>query len=186
MRRPHPLMIVTSMGRYGFLLLVPLVRGFWTSLSGGFYLWLQSVWIDLSVLLFMVILAVARWLRAGYNWDCNGLHVHIGLFWQRDLFFPVAHLSSLSLWRDASLLPFQAVRLRLNTRSQEDKPDCQLFLWEKDVQTLVADFPELQTSLAEYQPKNLRLVLFSALLSNSFAGVVFAWVFIKESGRMLG
>ena len=72
----HPVFILHSMGRYLYLLLIPLVRGFLSSLQGGITAWLSGAWFDILVVLFIVAIGVLVWHSVIYSYDASGVPIH--------------------------------------------------------------------------------------------------------------
>ena len=76
-RRPHFISILSNIGRFLILLVIPLIRGLRVSLRGGFQFWLASAWMDIAVVVLIAAMGFAEWFCMGYCIDGGCL-----LFWQ--------------------------------------------------------------------------------------------------------
>ena len=187
----HPVFILHSMGRYLYLLLIPLVRGFLSSLQGGITAWLSGAWFDILVVLFIVAIGVLVWRSVMYSYDASGVTIHSGLFIRRQTFLPASRLSTLSVTRPYWLKPVGAVVLRADTLAGGKRTaDLSLILRRADAQQMFSllrqDAPSSTFTIREYVPRQLYVTALSAILSNSFAGVVFMATLISTSGQILG
>ncbi|MBC8570661.1 PH domain-containing protein [Zongyangia hominis] len=191
LHRCHPIFIVNSMARYLYLLLIPLARGFLSSLRGGFTAWLSGAWMDIIIVLLIVSIGVLIWWNLVFWFDKTGLTVKTGVFLRQRIFLPASRLSTLSVTRQYWLKPIGAVVLRVDTLAGGKRnADLTLILRRTDAQqifgTLRQDRQAEGFTIREYVPRQLYVTALSAILSNSFAGVVFVATFISSLGQILG
>ena len=89
------------------------------------------------------------------------------------------------------LIPFHAVKLKCDTDSGNPKKyDFTITISKDRAADILKRREQLNTSKnfvkRSYRPKNIYVFVLSALLSNSFAGVIFAAAFISNTGKLLG
>ena len=83
MKRMHPINILENVSGYFWLLLFPLIRGFF-SFRGGIWAWLGGVWFDLLILAAIFGLAFLRWWLAGYELTQDGVRIVNGILVRKD------------------------------------------------------------------------------------------------------
>lgn len=188
----HPISLVQMIWRFLFLLIFPAARGFLTALSGGNIAeWLGGAWKDILIILAILSLAFVQWWCLRYRWEPAGLFIRRGLLFRRRLFIPTAKVITMSLTYPFYLKPVGGVRLRVDTWAGTGKStDISLILPKKAAQNIFASRTEALAakdfSLREYHPKGLYITCLSAILSSSFAGVLFFATFISQTGSLLG
>lgn len=190
-RRAHPIMVVEHLWRFVYLLLIPLARGVFAGLQNGLSGWLAGAWLDILVLLAILSLALSRWYFLTYEHRTDGIYLCSGLFWRSKSYIPQRQIDTLAITYPFYLKPFRAVRLRADTKAGGfERADVKLTLALRDAEAL---FEERETRFTgacyitrEYRPRGTHIAALSAILSNSFAGVIFFSTFISQTGSLLG
>lgn len=192
-RHTHPITLLQMIWRFLFLLIIPAARGFLTALSGGnIAAWLGGAWLDILIIFFIFLMAFLEWWNLCYRWDNVGLTIRKGVFFRRRIFIPAGKIITLSLTRSFFLKPFRAVRLRADTWAGDSKStDISLTLPRDTAESILTgrkDFLHQGDvfSPREYHPRGLYITCLSAILSSSFAGVLFIATFISQTGSLLG
>ena len=191
LRHAHPVMILEYLWRFMYLLIIPLVRGVGLALSSGLSGWLRGVWIDLLVLAVIITLAVAKWWCLTFCGSPCGVTVCGGLFWRSKIYISQAKIDTLAVTCPYYLKPLRAVRLRADTKAGRfNKADIKITLFKADAEEIFAGreifYKVNENKVAEYKPHGAYIVALAAILSNSFAGVLFFATFISQSGTLLG
>ncbi len=183
----HPIMIFFYFGKYFYLLLIPLARGFWGAVQNDFYGWLSSVWIDILVLLVMAFLAFLNYYNKRFAMEERGLFVQMGVFSRKEMFIPFARITTITVIEDFYLRPIGVSHFRIDTMAQDrSRFDFDILVSTKKAEPLFSVCPPKPCLIKECRPRGVYIAVLSALLSNSFAGIVFLAVFINQAGRILG
>ena len=165
---PHPVNIFENMAQFLFLLIIPLVRGLLTS-TDGFGTWIEGAWMDIAVLLLIFTLSAVKWMMTTYEICQTGLQVQMGILIRKSFFLPQQKLASIVIEA-----PFKC-----DTDSGNPKKyDFTITISKDRAADILKRREQLNTSKnfvkRSYRPKNIYVFVLSALLSNSFAGVIFA------------
>ena len=193
-RRPHFISILSNIGRFLILLVIPLIRGLLVSLRGGFQFWLASAWMDIAVVVLIAAMGFAEWFCMGYCIDSGCL-----LFWQGILFrrvrrIPLDKISWASIVRPWYLRPLRAVEFRADTPGgSQNESDFTMLLYKSDAEYIFTVLDRLLPSLKappfaprEYRPRGFYVIILSALTSNSLAGILLASAAISRIGDLMG
>lgn len=188
----HPISLVQMIWRFLFLLIFPAARGFLIALSGGNIAeWLDGAWKDILIIFAILLLTFAQWWCLWYRWDPAGLFIRKGVLFRRQMFIPSAKIITMSVTYPFYLKPVRGVRLRVDTWAGTGKStDISLILSKKAARDIFksreAELEDENFSLREYHPKGLYITCLSAILSSSFAGMLFFATFISQTGSLLG
>lgn len=175
-----------------FLLIFPAARGFLTALSGGNVAeWLDGAWKDILIIAAILLLAFLQWWCLRYRWESVGLSIRRGVLFRQRMFIPAAKIITMSLTRPFYLKPVGGVRLRVDTwAGAGNSTDISLILPKKAAESIFSKrenaLSDLDFAPREYHPKGLYVTCLAAILSSSFAGVLFFATFISQTGSLLG
>lgn len=187
--RTHPITIIYNLKRFLIVLLVPLFRGFFSALGGGFQAWLAGAWMDILVVSLMFALSGAQWFFCSYRCSKDGLLVVSGLVIRSRLFLPREKLATICAASLFFLRPFGAVRLRADTLAGgNSRSDLSLFVSKAQAQRLLQWLEGKSDERFErrYRPRSYYIVALAAFSSSSFAGILFVSTLISQSGQLLG
>ena len=191
-QRTHFISLFQMIWRFLFLLIFPAARGFLTALTGGnISEWLDGAWKDILIIAAILFLAFAQWWNLRYRWDSSGLSLRRGVLFQRRLFIPAQQIITMSLTRPFYLKPVGGVVLRVDTwAGAGSTTDIALTLPRRAALAILANrqrhLQQADFSPREYHPKGLYIACLAAILSSSFAGVIFFATFISQTGSLLG
>ena len=189
--RAHPVTILRYLWKFLFLLIVPVIRGFLSALTGGFIAWLNGAWMDVLIVALIVALAVLKWRCFKYFMDIDTLYYTSGIFFQQETAIPIHRISALTVLRPFWLRPFGVARVRVDTLARAPgKADLELYLSAGEAEQLMtlrrAPAVEREDAAAEYRPGLRGIIFLSLFTSNSFLGIVFISTFISQAGKLLG
>lgn len=187
--RAHPFTIVFNLGRVFYLIIIPVVRGLFSALQGGFYRWVRGAWLDILVLLLMLGIAVIAWLSVSFRYDGEEIEIRTGLWFCRKVFIPWKNVTAIVMVESFYLRPVHALRFRADTPGGSFKDaDFSIFLSEKQAGAILVTRKDLASDYfgSIYHPTTLSIVALSLLTSNSFGGILFISTFISQSGKLLG
>lgn len=190
MRRAHPIAIFAFLYRFIFLLILPLLRGFLTALSGNIFDWAKGAWFDIIVVILIIALAILKWWTFSYIMDTDGIAYKSGIFMRQSTFIPAHRISMLATLKPFWLRPFGICKLRLDTIAKHPrKADLVFYLRYRDAQRLMLMHmpPGIQSSQAKiYRPPMYSVVFLSLFTSNTFIGVMFISTFVSQAGKIIG
>ena len=190
--RTHLVTLLQMIWRFLFLLIFPAARGFLTALSGGNVAeWLDGAWKDILIIAAILLLAFLQWWCLRYRWESVGLSIRRGVLFRQRMFIPAAKIITMSLTRPFYLKPVGGVRLRVDTwAGAGNSTDISLILPKKAAESIFSKRENALSDLdfvpREYHPKGLYVTCLAAILSSSFAGVLFFATFISQTGSLLG
>lgn len=191
-KRMHPIYILEGVYKLIPLLVFPLLRGFAAALKGGMYLWLSGTWMDISAVLVIALLAILRWRMTEYACDGAGISVRGGLFKRNNKVIPLSEICSISCESPWFYRPFSATRIRFDTLGGTNRrADISLTIDTDTAHNIMASVqkslnPDGGGIVRRYSPRLLYIMIISAFLSNSFAGVAFASTFVTKLGSVAG
>ncbi|MCL2579963.1 MAG: PH domain-containing protein [Oscillospiraceae bacterium] len=186
--RAHPVTVVRNLWRVMFLIVIPVLRGFFLALGGNLVDWASGAWLDILILAVMVGIAVWRWRRVLLWWDKHRMYIRTGVLIETLIILPWEKVVTVSAVEPLYLRPFGAVRLRVDAMGGSARgPDFALYLSHKNARALI----ERQSGGpaeddASFTPTGRSILAFSLLGSNSFGGILFAATLISQSGRLIG
>jgi len=152
----HPIMIVSYVGKYVYLLLIPLARGFWGALQNDFYGWLASAWIDVLVLLFMTLLAFLNYYHKRFCVNESGLFAQWGVFRRCVEIIHIEKFTALTAIENFYLRPLHAAHLHIDTMAQDNaKYDFDILVTAKQAGELFALCPPQPGLIKECRPKGV-------------------------------
>lgn len=188
--RAHPVLIVETIYRQLYLLLIPLVRGLLSIYSAAsFYAWLQGAWVDILVLLFILTASFLNWLCQSYTADESGMTVRKGVIVRRVTTIPAASLSTLMCYEPFYLRPLKAVRVYADTDAGTfRRADCQITIGRREAEALIgSQHPQRSDApVKTYRPKWYDIAFLSVFVSSTFTGVVFLVTFFSKAGELFG
>jgi uncharacterized membrane protein YdbT with pleckstrin-like domain len=189
-RHSHPFLILHNLKGFLYMLIIPLVRGFITAFGGGLRAWLDSAWVDLLVLAFILLGSTLQWYFCVYRFDREGLHACQGLIIRRTYYIPMQKIATLCAIRSFYLRPFGAVHLRADTLAGSQKRnDFSLFVSRAEAERILDLYRRSLPSSGltrQYRPKSLYVAALAAFSSSSFAGVLFLSTLVSQTGKLLG
>lgn len=190
MQHEHKIIILRQSAKSIWLLIFPLLRSFNIILSDKewFYHWLKGAWFD--------ILFVAAIVFFGYiKWECSKIWLNDddlvreeGIFCKVKTKMAYVNISSVTAERLFYLTPFNAVKLRIDTRSGfMTSADISLVVSEKTYSDLIKKIPgssvseKVETAM---KPTALSIILFSIFFSSGLSGTVYIAAFFFQGGKI--
>ncbi len=187
--RAHPFTILNNLWRVFYLVIIPVVRGFFYALQGDFTKWVKGAWIDILILFIMIGVAVWSWLRVRYRFDEYAMHMTSGLLVRRTSHIPWSKVITLSVYNGFFLKPFHTVHLRVDTLGGSFKnADFAIYLSPRRAEELMCSVRKASCLKkgCVYAPNSFSIFALALLNSNSLAGVVFIATFFTQTGKLLG
>ncbi len=129
--RAHPATVFSYLRRVFFLVLLPLLRGIASALSGSDPAFLFRGLLSLSILLLLVFSSSLLWRRLRLCVTQESLILTGGL-WRQNVTVPLDKAYTVSFLTHFSLLPFKAVRFRVDIPGGRRKGDLSVLLWRHD------------------------------------------------------
>lgn len=188
--RSHPINILENTSKYLILLLFPLVRALFAS-QDGFTAWLSGAWFDLLIIGVILGLGIYQWYSFTFRIDNNGIYIEKGIFLKQNRNLPFCNMTAISIEHPWYFLPFRAVRVRADTDGGSPKRSdfaitVKSSLSDELLWTSKIPFVSEPDLIKTYVPRNLYIVFFSFLTSNSITGVFYLYATISQAGKILG
>jgi len=191
LRRTHPFSIFLYLYRFLFLLMIPLLRSFFSALNGGLAQWFAGAWIDVLLVLFLFLISTLKWMNFKYNMDSNEFHLTYGILIRHKLRIPMHRISTLSALSSVWLRPLRITKIRIDTAARGiKKADFSFYVRQSEAYRILELRSEpLQNQNGvpnEYRPGIWSIVLLSLFTSNTFPGIVMVSTFVSQAGKLLG
>lgn len=191
MYRTHPLSILIFLYRFLFLLILPLLRGFFTALSGNLQEWFSGVWIDVLLVIALVTISTLKWFFFKYYMDKSRIVLTYGIIIRQKIDLPMRTVSTLSTFSSFWLRPFFITKVRVDTAARgRRKADFSFYVRKSEAKKLLHcryESKQLQNgSACRYRPGTWNLVLLSLFTSNTLPGILLVSTFVSQSGKLLG
>jgi len=187
----HPITIAKNLSRLLYFLIIPLARGLFVAVSSGsIYRWLQGAYFDIGILLIAVTIAVARWYEQRYHIGENGIYITQGIVRKKSQFIGNSQLATIITRASIFLRPILAVHLIGDTNAGKvGSSDFNIYISKKEADKLFDHRIEHYSSgdylKKTYRPRSLYITAFSALLSNSLAGVIIAATLFSQASNLV-
>ena len=191
----HPVAILRSVGRYFWVLLIPIIRGIHAALRGGSLIsWFLAIWTDFVIIGLLIVYAALRWSVRRYRMTDDGIEIREGLFFQSRSFYPYRRFATLAVERPLRYDIVGAAIVRGDTLAGgRQNFDWTLVLRKDEAAELIRRrtlalgvSPDKPDGKNAYRPGYLRLAALAFLLSNTMAAVLFFATFISQLGDVLG
>ncbi len=189
-RRQHPLQMLPFIGKYVFLLSLPLLRGLLAIRDpAGFEAWVRGSWFDILIVLLILVFAFFSWRSSSILIKNDMLILRNGWLFHRRSVLPLSTITTLSVEAPFYLRPFGARRVFIDTAGGIwHNTDFSLLLYKKDADTLLTlRLPDTSAPQRRQYKARWRYLLFLSLcVSNSLTGILLFAAFFNQSGRILG
>ncbi len=183
--KAHPLMILSYLKPYIFVLLIPAAQGLISYLMhGGLTTLIVGEAITAAVIL---ALSVVKFLRCRLVLGGERIIVTGGVLLRVRSVIPTDKISSTFIRTGPLLRLTGAVEVRLSTEAgRPGKPDFKMILPRSVAPDLYALFPPDMGTVVQFHPPAKRLIIMAAATSNSATGLLIAAPIISHTGKLLG
>ncbi|MBP0979801.1 MAG: PH domain-containing protein [Oscillospiraceae bacterium] len=192
----HPVYILISIKKFLFLLIIPLLRGLtYYIINKNIYSWLKGSWIDITILMIIIFLAVVRWRNFNIYLDefnKNKLIISSGIFISKKLVIYKKNISNILIKIPFYYRPIGAIKITIFSFNKDKiQTRNQIILTKKN-------FEFLKSNYLNYIFKNkkninnismittLKTAFLSLVMSDSLAGIIFISTFVSTSSKLLG
>ncbi len=196
----HPVYILFSIKKFLFLLIIPLIRGFaYYIVNSDLYSWFKGSWIDISVLMVIIGLAITRWYNYNIYLDKTDNQNHLtfvnGIFIQKKTIIPIEKVSFITTKILFYYRIINAINLEVNVCSQNKTfSKVNLILTKKNFNCVMTNcFNQFLIQQDDAKTQNtisltttMQTIFLSLIMSNSLAGIIFISTFISTTGKLLG
>lgn len=140
----HPIYILFSIKKFLFLLIIPLIRGLiYYIINSNLYSWFQGSWIDISILMTIIGLAITKWhnYNISINQNDNNLILSSGIFVNKNTVISPEKISLLSANIPVYYKIINAVNLEINVFSSSNvSSKIKLILSKKNFNLIKSDY----------------------------------------------
>jgi hypothetical protein len=189
-KRCHPITILNNLLLVIYLVIIPVLRGFFSALRGDFVAWLAGAWIDILIFIGMVSFAVLRWYYTTWRCGATGISLIIRFpyFSQCDLHWE--NVTALSVIEPFYLRPIGACVLRVETlggsHRNADISICILTRHAREIAKAYRAESALREPERSYRPSKTSIVQMALLTSNSLIGILFIATVVSQSASLFG
>lgn len=186
--RQHPIMILSYIAKYLWLLLIPLGKRF-IATKYNFQDWIAANWVDILTLSVIFGYGFLRWVFIYFEIEEDCIVAHTGYFGVQKTRVFFSEMSSMSLCQGYVYRAIRACTLYIDTDAKSlQAADIKLDITQKQSMKIY----ELATRKCRNMPKYIfnskksNLMIFSLLFSSTLSGVILALTFIFEAYRIVG
>lgn len=183
--KAHPLMILSYLKPYMFVLLIPAAQGLVSYLMHGR---LTTLIAGESITAAMIlVLSIIKFLRCRLVIGGGRIVVIGGVLFRTRSVIPQKKISSTFIRTGPLLRLTGAVEVRLSTEAgRPGKPDFRMILPRTVAPDLYELFPPDSGEVVQFHPPAKRLIIMAAVTSNSATGLLIAAPIISHTGKLLG
>ena len=189
-KRQAPIAILFNLGKLSILLILPLLRGFLGALTGDFFLWSRGAWIDILVVMGIIGFAVGRWANFFYQMNDSEIIIKRGVLLRESFAVPLGKVTTVSYKTGLVMRLFKCSKVFVDTPAgSSKKADLRFIVRESEAKCILLRqgvFLGEKSYPDGFRTKSRYAILFSALMSNSFAGTIIFSAFIYQAGDVLG
>ena len=191
--RIHPLYIFISIKKFLFLLIIPLLRGLiYYIINSDIYSWVKGSWIDISVFLIIIFLAIVRWYNYNIYTDSDKLIISSGIFVNKTYIINKKDIAYISVNIPFYYRPINAIKIDILTFGNNITSSKNKIILTKN------NFIKLKQNYINYIIPNKKSIkhisllttlytaLFSLVMSDSLAGIILVSTFVSTSSKILG
>lgn len=182
--KAHPLMILTIIKPFLFILIIPVLRGIVQYLKNGEVT--QILGTEMILFGLIVLFGVARWRAFKLNCQDNTVTVKDGIFFIRKAVIPISGLSSVQTAQNPLDYIFGCVTFRINTEAgSRTKTDYSFKLSRNDahlVSTLL--YGEKSGEPVRFSP--VKIAILAAATSSAFTGLLVGVPILNSVARLTG
>ncbi len=188
MYHEHPLKILRFSMKNIWLLIFPLLRGLSVMHfdAAGVYTWLKGAWFDILVLGLILLFGYVRWYYSYVDITEHSIIHTEGVFIRVRTAIPLNSVSVATVERPLLMIPFNGVRMSIDTRAGILKrTDMKLLVTGKVCAGIISHIPDVDDKRKTEgisRPTLASILLFSVFFSSSFSGVVYIAAFFIKGG----
>lgn len=182
--RAHPLMILSFIKPFLFILLIPVIRGVAQYLDSGVVT--EILGIEIILFCFITLFAVLRWYFFRLECDEKTVTIKTGVFTVQKAVIPISGLSSVQ----SEQTPFDyivgSVTFRINTEAgSRDRTDYSFKLSRRDSHKL-SDLLYGKKSGAPVRFSPVKIAILAAATSSAFTGMLVGVPILNNAAKLLG
>lgn len=188
MYHEHPLRILRFSMKNIWLLIFPLLRGLSVIHfdAAGVYTWLKGAWFDILFLGLILLFGYVRWYYSCID-ITEGSIIHTeGLIIRIKTAIPLESISVATVERPLLMIPFNGVRMSIDTRAGILKrTDMKLLVTGRVCAGIIHRIPDVDDKRKTEgiaKPTLMSILLFSVFFSSSFSGAVYIAAFFFKGG----
>lgn len=188
--RQHPIKLISYTTKYFWLLIIPLLRGIYSLISGGgsWQVWFKGAWLDLVVVAAIFAFAWLRWSCVGYEFDDGSITIRKGLVFNISEQVFYSKITTVSINQGILYRAFGACNVQISTNAGVlDKVDVSIVMKKADAEKFYGAVKSARVKSLNYtvSPNRLKLLLFSFLFSSSFSGILISIALLLEVSAVI-
>jgi len=186
----HPLKILKYSAKNIWLLIFPLIRGIraYRLDVNRLYEWFKGSWFDILIILIILLFGYIKWKFSLISVNDRTLTHHYGIIFKVRTDIPIKNISSVTVEHPFHLRIFRAVKFYADTcAGTAASNDMYLLLKKSTLNEIMEKIPSVSRRNSikySHKPKLWLILLFSALFSSSFSGIVYIGAFFFHAGEI--
>ena len=187
-RRQHPIKILGYTSKVLWLLLIPLAKNFVAS-SFDIQGWIRTYWLDLFTILFIVGIAVFRWLFVFYRIEEDRITTHTGPFGMIRTTIYFSQITAMRVRQGFLYKAVNAATMNIETSAVSlTSNEMKLVISEKSIEEIyriVSSRSEGEPAFT-VMPKKSQMLIFSLFFSSTFSGLILFATVVWQAYRLVG
>ncbi len=188
-----PINMFQGIKKFLFLLIIPLIRGgIYYIVNGNFYFWLKGSWIDISTILTILVLSIARY--NNYTILVNDYYISLkqGIVKRKQINIPKKKIYYITAEIPFYYRIINVIRLKCYILCKNEKySNIKIIVTKSNfykLKPLIFNNIDIQKNNFKNISftKTIQTALLSLTMSNSLAGIVLISTFISTSSKILG
>lgn len=182
--KAHPLMILSFIRPFLFILLIPVIRGVIQYIENGEVT--QILGIEIALFAAITIFGVLRWYSFGLVCDSKTVTVKTGVIFVKQAVIPITGLSSVQSEQTPFDYIFGSVTFRINTEAgSREHTDYSFKLSRKDSHA-VSDLLYGQKNSEPVRFSPVKIAILAAATSSAFTGMLVGVPILNNAAKLLG
>lgn len=182
--RAHPIMMLSLIKPFLFILILPLIKAVLQYLIDK---QITDV-LEFELIIFVILTLIGFFRYRAYKISFDGeiLTVNLGFIFKRTAEIKLSKLSSLQSRRNLLDLLMRSVTLSINTEAGSvNRSDFKVKIWMKDCKEISTHLYE-QDKISRVRFSALRVAILSAATSSAFSGIIIGIPILNRAGKLLG
>ncbi|MGN0594932.1 MAG: PH domain-containing protein [Hominimerdicola sp.] len=186
-RRQHPVIMITYIAKYLWLLVIPLTK-YLIAVRFDLKSWIETNWVDILTVSVIVAYAFVRWICVYFEMEDDAVVAHTGFFGitQTKVYF--SEISSVTFSQGYLFRAVHACSLYIDTDARSiQQADIYLQLHKKQAVQIIdkiTDNSQCQPKYV-YHSKRWEMMIFSLLFSSTLSGMIILVSLIYESNKIV-
>ncbi len=186
-KRTHPYTVFTSLYRFAFLLIIPVIQSLLYNPT-NILATITNLGFNILFIIIIVFFAFMDYERTFYSLSKNNLHLKKGYFLKRKNTIPYNNITSVLVYKNVLPAIFNCARIYIDTAGViKKKNDFYILLTYKQTLAVMKSIFKVSKNYDyKYKSSIFRIFIMALTWSNSITGLLIFAPFVRNSGAILG